>query len=530
MGDASSRRFLLDRSKVRILLCDNDAKSSQEVVHLLSNCDYQVTSVRTARQVIDVLASHGTDIDIILAEVDLPVAKGFKMLKYINRDKELRRIPIIMMSSQDEVSVVVKCLRLGAADYLVKPLRTNELLNLWTHMWRRRRMLGLAEKDVVIHDFELALSDPSDAHTNSTIALSNDTDAKPSEGIHPDLNVPNVTEHQENEPYTLPLEPAQNTWKEPNILEDGDHATNFSCPKKTDLIVGESSAFSTYVKSSVPTSNGHYIHVNHNHVPSGVLNIEENHRVRGDRERYSNSWHQESYSHGSVFVNNGENMYNMSTIPMPMKIPVIYLSSSNTQPQSRTEGHNDVSGIHPVLPKFPLPIFLPGIVDQNMMPSSTQTFQGSLNDVEMRNAPAMLPQYNVLPQYPYVPIMPSFSYRPVGINLQPGHAPATHLGPSMASSSAHEVKSSRTERRVAALIKFRQKRKDRCFDKKIRYINRKKLAEKRPRVRGQFVRQVNGVDVHHNYSSAVDCYSEEEDEEPISRELELDSSPERNVF
>jgi len=42
-----------------------------------------------------VLSAHGPDIDIILAEVDLPIAKGFKMLKYINRDKELRRIPII---------------------------------------------------------------------------------------------------------------------------------------------------------------------------------------------------------------------------------------------------------------------------------------------------------------------------------------------------------------------------------------------------------------------------------------------------
>lgn len=51
--------------------------------------------MRTARQVIDVLTTRGADIDIILAEVDLPVAKGFKMLKYINRDKELRRIPII---------------------------------------------------------------------------------------------------------------------------------------------------------------------------------------------------------------------------------------------------------------------------------------------------------------------------------------------------------------------------------------------------------------------------------------------------
>ncbi|KAE8674719.1 hypothetical protein F3Y22_tig00111721pilonHSYRG00196 [Hibiscus syriacus] len=67
------------------------------------------------------------------------MTKGMKLLKYIMQNKELRCIPVIMISAQDEVSIVVKCLRLGAADYLVKPLRTNELLNLWTHMWRRRR-------------------------------------------------------------------------------------------------------------------------------------------------------------------------------------------------------------------------------------------------------------------------------------------------------------------------------------------------------------------------------------------------------
>jgi hypothetical protein len=43
--------------------------------------------------------------------------------------------------------------------------------------------------------------------------------------------------------------------------------------------------------------------------------------------------------------------------------------------------------------------------------------------------------------------------------------------------------------REAALHKFRQKRKERCFEKKVRYQSRKRLAEQRPRVQGQFVRQ-----------------------------------------
>ncbi|GMI73674.1 hypothetical protein HRI_001036700 [Hibiscus trionum] len=48
----------------------------------------------------------------------------------------------------------------------------------------------------------------------------------------------------------------------------------------------------------------------------------------------------------------------------------------------------------------------------------------------------------------------------------------------------------RSGQREAALTKFRLKRKDQCFEKKVRYQNRKRLAEQRPRVKGRFVRQV----------------------------------------
>ena len=42
-----------------------------------------------------------------------------------------------VMSSHDSVSMVFKCMLKGAADFLIKPLRRNELRNLWQHVWRR---------------------------------------------------------------------------------------------------------------------------------------------------------------------------------------------------------------------------------------------------------------------------------------------------------------------------------------------------------------------------------------------------------
>ncbi|GAB4860796.1 Tor complex Tor2 interacting protein 1 [Ancistrocladus abbreviatus] len=388
----------IDRSKVRILLYDNDMKSAKEVLELLCKCSYQVTSVRSARQLIDALNAEGHDIDIILTEVDLPMKKGMKMLKYVTRRKELQQIPVIMMSAQDEVSIVVKCLRLGAADYLVKPLRTNELLNLWTHMWRRRHMLGLAEKNILNYDFDLAASDPSDANTNSTTLFSDDTDDKSRKSVNPEMSLPTNPEDETNTQDPALVDSLE---YQPDVPGISDRRTGQSslCLKKSELKIGA--------------------------------------------------------------------------------------------------------------------------MNQVMMPPSAQVYQKKIQDIQ-NHTTAMMPHYNHLPHCPsHVPGM-TFSYYPMGICLQPGQIPAAHQWPSFGNSTTGETELDKVDRREAALIKFRQKRKERCFDKKIRYVNCKRLAERRPRVRGQFVRKVNGMMVDLNGRPADLEEYDVDDEEHVSR----DSSPE----
>ncbi|XP_039054419.1 two-component response regulator-like APRR1 isoform X2 [Hibiscus syriacus] len=456
------------------------------------------------------------------------MTKGMKLLKYIMRNKELCRIPVIMMSAQDEVSIVVKCLRLGAADYLVKPLRTNELLNLWTHMWRRRRQLGLAEKNILNCEFDLVASDPSDANTNSTTLFSDDTDDRSRKSSNPEMG---VSTHQGDETAAVTAEPPQTDSPEcrPDVPGIRDRRTGqfSSVPNKSELRIGESSAFFTYVKSSAVKNSSTQVASSNNENAAQNKSIEVNLPQSG--QQVVNDTLPEN---GEAWENNsqGDDFRSSSSIPDSLSLersstPVLVEFKEDKFSQvlvpPRSEPQHDVSG----LPAQNVCLhYMSGVLNQDMMPSSTQLFQNNLHDLHNHTSSAMVPQYNHLQQYlphPHVSGMASFPYYPVNMYVQPGHPPTGHLWPSFGNSSSNEVKPSKVDRREAALIKFRQKRKERCFDKKIRYVNRKRLAERRPRVRGQFVRK-NGVTVDLKGQPASADYDEDEEEEQASR----DSSPE----
>jgi len=60
--------------------------------------------------------------DVLLLDIDMPEMNGFEVLEALLKDDELRDLPVIMTSASDELDRVVKCIEMGAEDYLVKPL------------------------------------------------------------------------------------------------------------------------------------------------------------------------------------------------------------------------------------------------------------------------------------------------------------------------------------------------------------------------------------------------------------------------
>ncbi|XVF07991.1 hypothetical protein REPUB_Repub06bG0186800 [Reevesia pubescens] len=130
------QRFL-HLTTVTVLLVENDDSTRHVVTALLRNCCYEVIEAANVLQAWKILEDLTNHIDLILAEVGMPSCSGLVLLNKIMSHKTRKNVPVIMMSSRDSMNLVFKCLSKGAVDFLVKPIRKNELKNLWQHVWRR---------------------------------------------------------------------------------------------------------------------------------------------------------------------------------------------------------------------------------------------------------------------------------------------------------------------------------------------------------------------------------------------------------
>uniref|UniRef100_A0A1D1XY64 Two-component response regulator-like PRR73 n=1 Tax=Anthurium amnicola TaxID=1678845 RepID=A0A1D1XY64_9ARAE len=122
---------------LKVLLVENDDSTRHVVNALLRNCSYEVIAVANGIEAWKILEDLTNHIDIVLTEVVMPCLSGIGLLGKIMSHKACKNIPVIMMSSHDSMGIVFNCLSKGAVDFLVKPIRKNELKNLWQHVWRR---------------------------------------------------------------------------------------------------------------------------------------------------------------------------------------------------------------------------------------------------------------------------------------------------------------------------------------------------------------------------------------------------------
>ncbi len=103
-----------------ILVVDDNRVNRLLLMHGLEQQGHVVEYAENGRQALEKLRSGG--FDLVLLDIEMPEMNGYQTLEACMQDTMLRDIPVIMTSSLDELDNVVKCIELGAEDYLTKPL------------------------------------------------------------------------------------------------------------------------------------------------------------------------------------------------------------------------------------------------------------------------------------------------------------------------------------------------------------------------------------------------------------------------
>jgi adenylate cyclase len=103
-----------------ILVVDDDPVTSLMLTGSLERNGHRVTTAEDGLRALDLVRTK--PFDVILLDVLMPRMDGYRVLELLKEDSNLRHIPVIMVTSVDDVDSAVRCIELGADDYLSKPI------------------------------------------------------------------------------------------------------------------------------------------------------------------------------------------------------------------------------------------------------------------------------------------------------------------------------------------------------------------------------------------------------------------------
>ncbi len=131
----------------RILVVEDNRTNRLALQRILEQQGHRVGLAVDGREALAALAAglDGAPYDVVLLDIILPEMDGYAVLSRMMEQPDLRHIPVIVISALDEIDVVVRCIELGAEDYLPKPFNAVLLKARLNASLRRKRLRDLEQ-------------------------------------------------------------------------------------------------------------------------------------------------------------------------------------------------------------------------------------------------------------------------------------------------------------------------------------------------------------------------------------------------
>ena len=110
----------------RLVLVVDDQELNRDVLSLVLENGYEIIYAANGLEALEAIQENLHRLSIILLDLNMPVMNGFEVLKKVRSDEEMKRIPVIVLTSEKEAEL--KALKMGAADFITKPFDVHEVV------------------------------------------------------------------------------------------------------------------------------------------------------------------------------------------------------------------------------------------------------------------------------------------------------------------------------------------------------------------------------------------------------------------
>ncbi len=109
------------------LVVDDSSVNRLVLTKRLEGLNLEVLQAENGMQALELLGARPGVVDVVLLDVIMPELDGYETLAAMKGDEAIKHIPVLVVSSVEEQDSVVRCIELGATDYLTKPINPSIL-------------------------------------------------------------------------------------------------------------------------------------------------------------------------------------------------------------------------------------------------------------------------------------------------------------------------------------------------------------------------------------------------------------------
>jgi DNA-binding response OmpR family regulator len=112
--------------KQRQVLIIDDEPIMRKLLEQILKDRYETVTMENGREALEWMYS-GNIPDLVVADLNMPEINGFEYISKVRESGFFNDVPLIVLSGEESSSERIKCLKLGANDYLIKPFNPEEL-------------------------------------------------------------------------------------------------------------------------------------------------------------------------------------------------------------------------------------------------------------------------------------------------------------------------------------------------------------------------------------------------------------------